>query len=600
MKPDNDTMIYNLSALMTSRKAFTLLLVLSTTLTYAQNARIDWKLHNVGKIRQVVTNMGTLNKARSNYPGLLQCEFPPGSEEEHIYQYGIMVGGITPTGDTLVSVTQDHFGPNEFYPTAQAWDGIWTAKSGDTLQIPYWPNYVGLSDQDFICRYSDYNILNIDNHTPLYLDVIQASYAWSSPPVDEFIIYTYKIIPKKIPIKNAWVGYWLHGSVGTVNCGDNFIDEHALYFDEYKMGVDEDDRLGCDGLSISPIGFSVLNQNSSSLRWTFKYYEHEELKRRDPDVYAEICSGIIMPDRVDPPSRAHIYVAFGPFDLKVGDTLKVEIAEVLGYGLKGLKKNAEYVKFLKGKGFKVPSAPPKPIVRATTASRQVKLDWRPLSADANPELYTDPNRADTIKFPFEGYRLYRSTKGVDGPWTLLAEYDIVDNLRSNTGLEYSYTDNGVLNNIEYYYALTAFSKPDEVLGFPSQETSLTSSALTITPGIAPPSTVGQVAVVPNPYRGDIAYNSYSPPWEKPPKGRVWMEQDRRIQFINLPEECEIRIYSLAGDLVNTIYHNSPTRGFADWNLTSSVGQAVASGIYLFSAEDKKNGQVQVGKFVILK
>ncbi len=79
-----------------------------------------------------------------------------------------------------------------------------------------------------------------------------------------------------------------------------------------------------------------------------------------------------------------------------------------------------------------------------------------------------------------------------------------------------------------------------------------------------------------------------------------MEQDRRIQFVNLPEQCEIKIYTLAGDLVNTIRHENPSRGYEDWNLTSSVGQAISSGIYLFTVEDMKNGQVQVGKFVIIK
>jgi hypothetical protein len=79
-----------------------------------------------------------------------------------------------------------------------------------------------------------------------------------------------------------------------------------------------------------------------------------------------------------------------------------------------------------------------------------------------------------------------------------------------------------------------------------------------------------------------------------------MEQDRRIQFTNLPEHCEIKIYTIAGDLVNTLPHDDASHGYADWNLTSSVGQAVASGIYLFTVEDRTNGKVQIGKFVIIK
>jgi len=158
-----------------------------------------------------------------------------------------------------------------------------------------------------------------------------------------------------------------------------------------------------------------------------------------------------------------------------------------------------------------------------------------------------------------------------------------------------------LNNVEYYYSLTAYSKPDPVSKIPSQETSIAANAKRVVPGTPAPATVGEVAVVPNPYRGDIAYNSYNPPWEKPQGSRNrWMEQDRRIQFINLPNESEIKVYTLAGDLVTTLSHSSIDQGYEDWNLTSSVGQAISSGIYLFTVEDKKNGKVQVGKFVIIK
>ncbi|MCF8242336.1 MAG: hypothetical protein K9J16_13190, partial [Melioribacteraceae bacterium] len=142
--------------------------------------------------------------------------------------------------------------------------------------------------------------------------------------------------------------------------------------------------------------------------------------------------------------------------------------------------------------------------------------------------------------------------------------------------------------------------PDETIEFPELESSKTNNSKTAIPGTPPPETVGKVAVVPNPYRGDVAYQNYSPPWERPPSGRIWMEQDRRIQFINLPSRCEIKIYTLAGDLVYEIHHDDPNRGYEDWNLTSRVGQAIASGIYLYTVEDLTNGNVQVDKFIIIK
>jgi len=574
---------------------------------FAQWVTLDWKVHNVGKVRQLVTNMGTLDdhKQQVNYPGLLYCEMPAGSNEEHIYQAGIWIGAITPEGDTLVSVTRTHFTPEEFYPTAEPWDTIWVATKGDTIDIPYWPDYVAISDQDFICRYSDYNILNITDHKPLYLDVIQRSYAWSSPPLDEFIVLNYDVIPRKFDLREVYVGFWLHGEIGNNDAAYNFLDEYTLFFPEQRMAVGEDAEGGDDGTAISPIGIKVLDPVDGSLRWTFKWYNHEDLGGwgRDPVRYRlGMSSGEIMPNRPDA-ERAHISVCFGPFEqLKVGDTLHFEIAEVFGFGMEGLMKNAEYLEFLRDKDYKVPFPPPKPPLRITTGNHMVHLSWEPLEGDPNPETYQDPYRGDNNPQPFEGYRVYKSTVSAQGPWTLLAEYDIPGNeYGQNTGLKHEYTDVGLLNNVEYFYSVTAFSKPDPVTNFPSQESSINANAKRVVPGTPPPPTVGEVAVVPNPYRGDIAYHTYNPQWEKPSGTRQrWMEQDRRIQFINLPAQCEIKIYTLAGDLITTIRHNDPNKGYEDWNLTSSVGQAISSGIYLFTVKDTKTGKVQVGKFVVIK
>ncbi|UCE07456.1 MAG: hypothetical protein JSW07_05325, partial [bacterium] len=134
-------------------------IVTTTSSLFAQWTNLDWKLHNVGKVRQFISNMGTLddsyeNGRKTTYQGLLWCEMPPGSNEEHIYQGGIWIGAITPEGDTLVSVTRTHFTPTEFYPSAEPWDSIWVATKEDTLAIPYYPDYTAISDQDFVCKYS--------------------------------------------------------------------------------------------------------------------------------------------------------------------------------------------------------------------------------------------------------------------------------------------------------------------------------------------------------------------------------------------------------------------------------------------------------------
>ncbi|MCK5453683.1 MAG: hypothetical protein KAJ16_04940, partial [Calditrichia bacterium] len=405
--------------------------------------------------------------------------------------------------------------------------------------------------------------------------------------------------------QEIYVGFWLHGEIGNNDVGNNFIDEWTYFIPEKFLAVGEDNEGGDDGTAYSPIGIKILEPTDPSKIFTFKWYDHEDLGGwgRDPLRYQlGMSSGEIMQDRPDI-ERAHISVCFGPWNnVLVGDTLHFEIANVFGEGREGMLANADYLEFLKSRDYRVPSPPPPPPLRIAIGNQKMNVSWEPRPGDVNPELYSDPNRGDGESQPFEGYRLYKSTSSSAGPWTLLGEYDLPDNdFGPNTGIQYDYEDVGLLNNFEYYYSITAYSKPDSATSFPSLESSVTINAQTVIPGTPPPETVGEVAVVPNPYRGDVAYYDFNPKWEKPDGTRqFWMEQDRRIQFINLPNKCEIKIYTLSGDLVDTINHDNPDRGFEDWNLTSSIGQAISSGIYLFTVEDLSMGKVQIGKFVIIK
>lgn len=588
-------------------KTFLLSLLFLTQALYGQRATLDWKLHDVGEVRQLITNTGALWTGITDYPGLIYCEFPRQSHEEHVGEGGIWVGAIL-GNDTLVSVASSWNSNFEFYPTDQPWDTVWVVRKSDTVDIPYWQDYIGVSDQDIICRYSDYNVRTIPEHTPLYLDVIQNSYAWGSPPLDGEIVYNFKVISTRYNLKKVYIAYWLDGNVGYRGSGWDFaLDDYSVYYPDKHFGMSVDAPGGVDGNAYSPIGIKVYppaDIPEDSIRWTFNWYPGQGLgapPAQDPIRYKQMSANLIMENQQDP-IGSQFMISLGPFDIDAGDTLSFTIGEVLGEGIEGTLKNLERLDWLIGQGFRVPSPPPKPPLRMVMKNHEVELNWEPQPGDPNPETYLDPYRADSSQQPFEGYKVYKSTRSAAGPWTLLAEFDVPgDKYGYNTGLQREYTDKGLLNNFDYYYSVTAFSKEDTVADFPAQESSIYVNAKQAVPGTQPPKGVGEVAVVPNPYRGDIAYQNYDPPWEKPKGTREnWMEQDRRIQFINLPASCQIKIYTVAGDLVYTIDHNNPSSGYEDWNLTSYVGQAVSSGIYLFTCEDKTNKQVQVGKFVIIK
>lgn len=584
-------------------------LLATATTVFAQRTTLDWKVHNVGKVRQLITNMGALWTASTDYPGLIYCEYPPNSHEEHIGEAGIWVGAITPENDTLVSATTIWADPHfEFYPSAAPDDTVWVINKGDTVNIPYWRRYTAVADQDFVCRYSDYYLTNIGDHRPLYLDVIQISHAWSSYPLDEMIVFEFYVIPTRKNLSQVYIAYWMDGNVGYRGEGWGFaLDDLSYYYADRNLAASIDPPTGEDEAAISPLGVKIYPSAKippSTLRWTFNWYPGGGAggpADRDGVLYQEISAGTIMRNQ-QAGDGSQFILSYGPLTLAVGDTAYFRVGLILGEGEAKMLANTDRLDWLVQKDFKVPAPPPLPPLRLETRSHEITLRWSVQSGDIDPETYRDPNRADNASQPFEGYRVYKSTQSKTGPWTLLAEYDVPANqFFLNTGLQYEYTDIGLLNNLEYYYTVTAFSKPDLEIDFPSQESSKNANAKLAVPGTAAPATVGEVAVVPNPYRGDIAYHAYNPAWEKPSGTRDrWMEQDRRIQFINLPARCEIKIYSLAGDWIVTIPHDNPQQGYEDWNLTSAVGQAIASGIYLFTVEDITNGKVQIGKFVVIK
>ena len=64
----------------------------------------------------------------------------------------------------------------------------------------------------------------------------------------------------------------------------------------------------------------------------------------------------------------------------------------------------------------------------------------------------------------------------------------------------------------------------------------------------------------------------------------------------------IQIFTLAGDLVQTIDHDgSRGDGQAYWNLITRNGQEVASGIYIFVVQPRDPGfERATGKFVVVR
>lgn len=287
----------------------------------------------------------------------------------------------------------------------------------------------------------------------------------------------------------------------------------------------------------------------------------------------------------------------------------------------------------------LPNPPPGPALAVVAGEREMTLYWR-----NDPEHFVDPilGVAD-----FEGYRIYSSlrTPGAGGTRTLVAQFDIENEIWPNTGL----ADIGVRHALDvdadsvevegrwYHYAFrlenlpsgrpegnwVAVSSYDHGLpenNLPSLESDVKENWSFVFPGglaDLPGDGVDlKPGVYPNPYRGRASWDGSGP-------------YERVLWFTHLPVRCTVSIFTLAGDFVDSFEHDAATYQGEDvelirnvlqqvngasgadapfvfsggehaWDLVSRHDQAIATGLYLFSVEDKATGKTEIGKFAVIK
>ena len=272
----------------------------------------------------------------------------------------------------------------------------------------------------------------------------------------------------------------------------------------------------------------------------------------------------------------------------------------------------------------LPAPPPSPNMEVIVESGKVTIYWQD-----GAESFLDPISQEA---DFEGYRIYGARKTANddlGEFSLLLETDLKNNIGYNTGFstiqikdQFGEADSVLINDTYYnykfenanikdgwlnYYAVTAYDQGDPDANLESLESSIYSNRVYVFPGKAAAKEnnwVGEPTVYPNPFKGQALWDGYG-------------SRSKMLWFRNLPNEAEIRIFSLAGDLVDIIQHEESYNG-ADianidaqknplmaggehaWDLITMHDQATASGLYLFTVEDKNSGQIKEGKFLIIK
>ena len=309
--------------------------------------------------------------------------------------------------------------------------------------------------------------------------------------------------------------------------------------------------------------------------------------------------------------------------------------------------------------FQGPPPPPVPILTYEISDSIIFLKWSKIPSE-------DPSYQDPFSRvqDFEGYRIYVSNTGLENGYSLVDDFDqvnfayfnekdslasypdtrtnapadtVINNIQlfrkpvgNNRGLHeiyneadstYTYSFNNVHPLYPRWYCVTAYDYGDPQSGTEPLETARNSNSLYLAPSGIPQK---KVMVCPNPYRAYENYTgNHSFMMADSSDGLRWEDQDdmaqefipesdRRLEFFNLPYQCLIRIFTVAGDLVAAVPHNisgdNNSSGWVSdysesWDLNSRNQQQVAAGLYLFSVEDYtpgNKGKIQTGKFVIIR
>ncbi len=313
-------------------------------------------------------------------------------------------------------------------------------------------------------------------------------------------------------------------------------------------------------------------------------------------------------------SRMWSLMSVGPWDIAPGDSIVIVYSEMVD--------GADYKYALENKISSISSG--YSIFDATAVKSKVTFDnnFNHPDPPLAPEFTVDYNRSDdqfvaniikwgneteNIPDPDDGlldlssYKIYRSAYLPIGPWEQIAEIKKGDlNYYSVADGIYKFVDSTVTVGASYYYSLTALDtgranwniNPAQIFPetrttkVPPLESSIFANRMSIpfTATLAPVNNVNEVLVVPNPF---VIGEGYALPGESD-----------KIQFVNIPNPCTIRIYTVRGDLVKTITVENGEGAIADWDQVTDFGQFVESGVYLFHVDSPYG--TKIGKFAIVR
>ena len=623
---------------------------LAATADSTTNASLVYDSNKLGLTLSNYGFIGTNLTSRS-----ASFEYPLGSGHQHLTRGGPWIGAIALdetgvfTGVSTAAV--DGYSGNASAGATEFTPAMGTIARRSTLPNSRYFRTGAISEMDVISRYGDRPGKRSDDgnedHRPLGVVVTQYNFGWSFSNYAHLNIFHYVIKNDGPPLRNVWLGMYDELASGNLNLQNQippsgwFSKKETGWVDSLNLVTERycqtnvnfpvncrydicPEIAGVKLLGVKPGDIKdTLDKRVTFAIWNWAPGNAD--RDEDTEKYAEMSTGLRysltpLPDEFKPVDGDPVtLLAVGPFtQINTGDSVSVDFAYIGALSHAEMHKRAAIAQKAYDLDYLVPVPPPSPRFHVVVRDNSLDYYW-----DDSPESFLDrtsPNQQD-----FEGYRVYLGEDRND--LRLLAQFDKStapnDSAGFNTGFDavripggvtidgvtyhYKYTLGHLRDGFKYWAAVTAYDLGTSDIE--SLESGLNQNEQMVVPGPAPGESNAGVTVFPNPYRVEARWDV----------GR--QARDHYLWFANLPAQSRLKIYTLSGDLIYEVdfdgagYDGRNARGIYrpasdlasnlsgsmfGWDLITRQGQAVASGLYLWAVEDKRDGKRQTGKFLIVK
>ncbi|MBI5474605.1 MAG: hypothetical protein HY961_19890 [Ignavibacteriae bacterium] len=435
---------------------------------------------------------------------------------------------------------------------------------------------------------------------PIGIEVRQTIFSWCSAPLRDVLLISFQVMNQSNRIlEDAYIGFEVWPLILKANAP---LDTNIVtYFSgdrSRNLGYQHNPAITHGvrphlGVALLETPRNSLGTQNGMTFWTediyHNYLPRPRMEYTDAFRYDYMARDSIEHLRmhfhgINLPIKNSIFAGSGPFCMLPGDSVILTVALLVGDGLDHLLSIHDLIRRVYANNLLTPQPPKDPLLSYSPLDGAIQLTWNDAA-----EHSTDPIVPDSLGKPFLGYRLYRARTS-EGPYYVLKQWS-----RGTDSLTHEYLDDGrdgadptipqgtkLLNNVRYFYKLTAFDEGAPGLGLSSMESK--GRTIEARPGARPRGAgdVSEIRIVPNPLLvTHQAQNSVQSP---------------RIYFSYLPEVCTLRIYTVGLDLVKEIVHTAGTS--ESWDLRAEAGQQVASQLYIVHFATP-NGRTAVRKFAVV-